>query len=53
MSKLTALNVRKAKGRCRLSDEEGLSFEITANDTKRWLYRFKLDGNNGIFLPSV
>ena len=50
MPKLTALDVRNAKGPCRLSDGEGLFFEITANGTRRWLYRFKLDGKNGMFI---
>ena len=50
MPKLTVLDIRNAKGPCRLADGEGLFFEITANGTKRWLYRFKLDGKNGMFI---
>jgi hypothetical protein len=50
MPKLTALDIRNAKGPCRLADGGGLFFEITANGTKRWLYRFKLDGKNGMFI---
>ncbi|MGB3212993.1 MAG: tyrosine-type recombinase/integrase [Desulforhopalus sp.] len=50
MPKLTALDVRNAKGPCRLSDGEGLFYEITSSGVKRWLYRFKIDGKNGMFI---
>jgi integrase len=50
ISKLTVLDIRNAKGPCRLSDGEGLFFEITDKGMKRWLYRFKLDGKNGMFI---
>lgn len=50
MPKLTALDVRNAKGPCRLSDGGGLFYEITSTGVKRWLYRFKIDGKNGMFI---
>jgi len=50
MPKFTALDVRNAKGPCRLSDGEGLFYEITSTKVERWLYRFKIDGKNGMFI---
>ena len=50
MPKLTVLDVRNAKGPCRLADGEGLFFEITSTGVKRWLYRFKIAGKNGMFI---
>ena len=50
MPKLTALDVRNAKGPCRLSDGGGLFYEITSTKIKRWLYRFKINGKNGMFI---
>ena len=50
MPKLTALDVRNAKGPCRLSDGGGLFYEITSTGVKRWLYRFKIAGKNGMFI---
>jgi integrase len=50
MPKLTVLDIRNAKGQCRLSDGEGLFFEITSNGVKRWLYRFKINGKNGMYV---
>ena len=50
MPKLTALDVRNAKGPCRLSDGGGLFYEITSTGVKRWLYRFKIIGKNGMFI---
>lgn len=50
MPKLTVLDIRNAKRPCRLADGEGLFFEITAKGAKRWLYRFKLAGKNGMFV---
>lgn len=50
MPKLTALDVRNAKGPCRLSDGQGLFYEITASGVKRWLYRFKLGSKNGMYI---
>ncbi len=40
MPKLTVLDIRNAKGPCRLADGEGLFFEIIRTRIKRWLYRF-------------
>ncbi len=50
MPKLTVMDIRNAKGKCRLADGQGLFFEITVTGMKRWLYRFKLDGKNGMFI---
>lgn len=50
MPKLTVMDIRNAKGKCRLTDGQGLFFEITSTGMKRWLYRFKLDGKNGMFI---
>ncbi len=50
MPKLTVMDIRNAKGPCRLSDGEGLFYEITSSGVKRWLYRFKIDGTNGMFI---
>ncbi len=50
MPKLTVLDIRNAKEPCRLADGQGLFFEITGTGVKRWLYRFKLDGKNGMFI---
>ncbi len=50
MPKLTVLDIRNAKGTCRLSDGEGLFYEVTTTGVKRWLNRFKIDGKNGMFI---
>lgn len=50
MSKLTVLDIRNTKGTCRLADGKGLFYEITPTGVKRWLYRFKIDGKNGMFI---
>lgn len=50
MPKLTALEVRSAKGPCRLSDGFGLFYEYTETGVKRWLYRYKINGKNGKFI---
>jgi len=50
MPKLTVLDVRNAKGPCRLPDGGGLFYEITSTGVKRWLYRFKIAGKNGMFI---
>lgn len=50
MAKLTVLDIRNAKGKCRLADGEGLFFEITSTGVKRWLYRFKINGKNGMYI---
>ncbi len=50
MPKLTVLDIRNAKGQCRLPDGEGLFFEITETGVKRWLYRFKIQGKNGMYV---
>lgn len=50
MPKLTVLDIRNAKSQCRLSDGGGLFFEITSTGVKRWLYRFKIKGKNGMYI---
>ena len=50
MPKLTVLDIRNAKEQCRLSDGGGLFFEITSTGIKRWLYRFKIQGKNGMYI---
>lgn len=44
MSKLTVLEVRNRKEPGRLADGNGLSFEILQSGVKRWLYRFRING---------
>lgn len=50
MPNLTVLDIRNAKGQCRLSDGEGVFYEITSTGVKRWLYRFKINGKNGMYI---
>jgi integrase len=50
MPTLTVLDIRNAKPPCRLADGGGLFFEITLTGVKRWLYRFKIDGVNGMYI---
>ncbi len=50
MPRLTVLDIRNAKEQCRLPDGGGLFFEITSTGVKRWLYRFKITGKNGMYI---
>lgn len=50
MSKLKALQVRNAKGPCKLGDGGGLYFEITLSGVKRWLYRYKIEGKESTYI---
>lgn len=50
MANLKALQVRNAKGPCKLSDGHGLYFEITVSGVKRWLYRYKIQGKESTFI---
>lgn len=50
MAKLKALQVRNAKGPCKLSDGHGLYFEITTSGVKRWLYRYKIQGKESTYI---
>lgn len=52
MLKPIVLNIRNAKGSCRLADGEGLFYEVTSTGVKLWLYRFKIDGKNGTYIIS-
>ena len=48
MGKLTVLDIKSQKKPCRLPDGEGLFFEITKSKLKRWLYRYKIKGKQGV-----
>ncbi len=50
MGKLTVFDIKSQKGPCRLSDGEGLFFEITQSKLKRWLYRYKIKGKQGVYI---
>ncbi len=50
MPKLTVLQLRQAKEKCRLVDGGGLFFEITSSVLKRWLYRFRVGGKGNMFI---
>jgi len=47
---LTVLEVRNMKEPGRLSDGGGLCFEITKSGIKRWLYRYRLDGKQQMYV---
>ena len=50
MPKLTALEVRNRKEPGRLPDGGGLCYEVTKSGVKRWLYRFRLDGKQQMYV---
>ncbi len=50
MSKLTVLEVLTRKALCRLADVGGLCYEITKSGLKRWLYRYRLDGKQQMYV---
>lgn len=50
MGKLTVLDIKSKKAPCRLPDGEGLFFEITKSLSKRWLYRYKIKGKQGLYV---
>ncbi len=50
MSKLTVLEVRNMKKPGRLSDGGGLCYEITKSGIKRWLYRYRLDSKQQMYV---
>ncbi len=50
MSKLTALQIRNMKEHGRLADGGGLCYEITKSGLKRWLYRYRLDGKQQMYV---
>jgi integrase len=49
MSKLKALHIKNKKEPGRLSDGQGLFFEITETGVKRWIYCYKIQGKSGKF----
>jgi len=49
MSKLKALHIRSRKEPGRLSDGQGLFFEVTVTGMKRWIYCYKIQGKSGKF----
>ena len=48
MGKLTVFQINNKKDSGRLPDGRGLFFEVTPSGIKRWLYRYKIAGNQGI-----
>ncbi len=48
--KLTALEVRNRKDVGRLADGGGLSYEVTKSGIKRWLYRYRLDDKQQMYI---
>jgi Phage integrase central domain/Arm DNA-binding domain len=50
MPKLTVLQLRNSKGKCRLADGGGLYFDVTSSGLKRWIYRFRIDGKGNMFV---
>jgi len=50
MSKLTVLQVRNRKEPGRLTDGGGLCFEFTRSGVKRWLYRYRLDNKQQMYV---
>ncbi len=50
MAKLTVFEVRSKKKPGRWADGGGLSFEITQSGVKRWLYRYRLDNRQQMFV---
>jgi integrase len=50
MSKLTVLEIRNRTEPCRLADGGGLSYEILKSGVKRWLYRFRIDGEQQMYI---
>ena len=50
MAKLTALEIRNRKEPGRLADGGGLYFEITKTGVKRWLYRYRLDDKQQMYV---
>ena len=50
MSKLTILEVRNRKEPGRLADGGGLCYEVTNSGVKRWLYRYRLDGKQQMYI---
>ena len=50
MAKLTTLQLRHAKGKCRLPDGGGLYLDVNDTGCKRWLYRYRLDGKGNMFI---
>lgn len=44
------MQVRNQKEPCRLPDGGGLSFEITKSGVKRWIYRYRIEGRQKIFV---
>jgi len=50
MSKLTVMEVRNRKEPGRLADGGGLCYEITKSGVKRWLYRYRLDEKQQMYV---
>lgn len=50
MGKLTALHINNKKEPGRLADGAGLFYEVTPSGVKRWLYRYKILGKQGLYV---
>ncbi len=50
MPKLTALEVRNRKEPGRLPDGGGLSYEVTKSGIKRWMFRYRLDDKQQMYI---
>ena len=50
MSKLTVLEGRNRKEPGRFADGLGLCYEVTNSGLKRWLYRYRLDGRQQMYI---
>ena len=50
MPKLSVLEVRNMKKPGRLPDGGGLCYEITKTGIKRWLYRYRLDDKQQMYV---
>lgn len=46
---LTDIQVRQAKLACKLADSHGLLLEVTRAGSKKWRYRYRLDGKENTF----
>lgn len=50
MAKLTELLIRNFKEPGRLADGEGLSFELTKSGIRRWIYRYRFESRQQMFV---
>lgn len=50
MGNLTALKIKNEKDVGRLADGSGLFFEVLKSGLRRWVYRYKITGKQGVFI---